>query len=124
MKAAPLLLTTLLLGEAAAADWPVWRGPSGIGPLVAGAILFPVGMLFNLGSIQPWLDGFDLEPGSGAGRSAADQRAINLAAGLTAIGFAMTITGIVLLAVGSGQRRTWKQNNGLALGPGGLAIRF
>ena len=28
MKAAPLLLTTLLLGEAAAADWPVWRGPN------------------------------------------------------------------------------------------------
>ena len=26
MRAAPFLLTTLLLGEAAAADWPVWRG--------------------------------------------------------------------------------------------------
>jgi len=28
MKAVPLLLATLLLGEAAAADWPVWRGPN------------------------------------------------------------------------------------------------
>jgi hypothetical protein len=99
--------------------------------LTIGAIMASLGVIRTGGGIayvvlaRPGECG-SLEERTGISReSCPELRAYGWAG--TALGGAMFVTGVVMLAIGAAQRkrhRAWQRRYGIALGPGGLSTSF